>query len=189
MSLFNRIFSIILALLILAGGIIVLLIIFGAVLPGEVLPYGWFSGQLEGVASATGSDQAIGIGVSVILIVGMLAVLSLEFAPRKRVPFLIRSDGGGLLTIDQESVRLLANRTGLTVESVRDIDCEVGEASGGLVLSCKTPIALGASIPESGSELQSKIKEAIEQFIGLPVAKVEIKAHYESVEAKSLAAK
>jgi uncharacterized alkaline shock family protein YloU len=102
---------------------------------------------------------------------------------------LIRSDGGGLLTIDQESIRLLANRIGSTAQSVRDIDCEVGEAPGGLVLSCKTSIALGASIPESGRELQSKIKEAVEEFTGLPVAKVEIKTHYELVEAKSLVAK
>jgi hypothetical protein len=185
---FNRVATIIFALLILGGGVIILLVVFGAMLPDEVLPYGWFSGQLEGVASATGSDKVIAIGVSITLALGMLVALSLELMPhRRRFPLLIKSDESGILTLEQESARHLASKIGLTVQGVRDIDSQIGETSGGLAITCNASLALGANVPEIGAELQSRIKQDVEQLTGLPVAHIVIKSHYESVEARSLA--
>jgi hypothetical protein len=187
---FNRVATIIFALIILAGSIIVLLVGFGLVPPESALPCGWWSGQFKGVAEATGGDLAVAIGVGIVLALGMIAVLFFEALPRRGgPPLLISSDEKGLVTIEPESVRLLANNVGLSVHNVRNIDHDVSDAPGGLVIKSNALVALGTNVPQIGAELQARIKEAVEEFTGLPVNRVIVKARYESVKVRSLVAK
>lgn len=187
MSAFNRVVVVIVALVILAGAIITLLVTTGAATP-DVLPYGWFESTLEKAADASGGDAAAVIVVSVIIALGMITLLSFEFIPlRKRVPLLVSSTEEGITTIDQESVRVLAEKTAATGRNVRNAECSIRAKTQGLAISCRASVALGSNIPEVSAELKSKIKEAVERSTGLPVAEVDVKAKYETVEAKRLA--
>jgi hypothetical protein len=189
MNTFNRVFTIVLALVILAGAVIVLLVTFGAVLP-DFLPYGWWSGQLEGLTQIRGGDLALAIGVSIVLAVGMIALLIFEALPRRGGrPLLISSGEEGAVTIHPESICLLANNIGLTIRNVNRIDNSIRKSPEGLVINSKPVVALGANVPQVSAELQSRIKEAIEESTSLAVSRVIVNAHYEPVKGKSLAVK
>lgn len=185
MHIFNRVVVVIVGLVILAAAVITLLVATGASAP-DIVP--WFESQLQRVADATGGGAAAIIAVSVIIALGMVALVFFELRPLRRpVPLLISSTEQGIATIDKESVCVLAERTAATVTNVHDVKCSVGERAGGLRISCLASVALGSNIPEVSAELQSKIKEAVERLTGLPVAQVDVKTKYEPLEAKRLA--
>ena len=173
----------IVALVVLAGAVITLIVTAGATTPSS---YGWFESALQRAADATGGNAAAIIAVGVIIALGMVALLLFELIPvRKAAPLLISSTEEGVTTIDQDSVRLLAEKTATSaVSNVRDIRCVVGEKAGGLTISCRASVALGSNIPEVGAELQNKVKDAVEKLTGLPVVKVDVKAKYETVKAR-----
>ena len=186
-SVFNRVVVVIIIMLILAGAVITLLVATEVSTP-EVLPYGLFESQLQRVADATGGSAAAIIAVSAIIALGMIALLFVEVIPvRKPALLLISSTEQGIATIDKDSVRVLAEKTVATLHYVRDIRCSIGQRTGGLLISCRASVALGTNIPEASAELQNKIKEAVEQFTGLRVLEVDVKAKYEKAEAKRLA--
>lgn len=187
MSVLNRVIVILVALLVLAGAVITLLVATGAA-AADVLPYGWFESSLQRAADASGGNVAAIIAVGVVIALGMIALLFLEVVPmRRRVPLLIRSAQEGVVAIDQQSVCLLAEKTAASAHNVRAVACSVRQRANGLLISCRPSVALGTSIPEVSAELQGKIKEAVEQFTGLAVAEVDVKAKYEKIEAKRLA--
>lgn len=187
MSVFNRAVVVIIAAVILAGAVITLLVAAGVSTP-DVLPYGWFESQLQRVADATGGSVAGITAVSVAIALGMIALLFFEFIPLRRpVLLLISSTEKGVITIDVESVCVLAQKTAATVRSVRGVNCNVRESAEGLVISCRASVALGSNIVEVGADVRSNIKEAIEQLTGLPVAQVDIEIKHEAVQAKRLA--
>jgi hypothetical protein len=184
---FNKVLAIIVAVGILFGAVITLLVTAGATGPG-ILPFGWFEGLLQKAASSGGGATAAIISAGVVIALGMIALLFFELMPfRKRVPLLISSNEGGITTIDAHSVCVLAEKTAASIHNVHDIKCRVGAKMGGLVIYCRASVALGSNIPEVGVELQSKVKETVEQLTGLPVAKVDVRTQYEPVEAKRLA--
>ena len=176
----NRVFTTVFSLLVLAAAIILLLVATGAA-SEEILPYNWFSGQLLGVAEADGGDKAIAIAVSIILILGMGAILVLEFVPRSKLLLSIRSGEGGALSVDETSVCILAENVGSKVEGVKHIRSRVSEGPNGVILSCDVLLALGSDILGVGSELQQRMKESVEKLTGLTIAQVIINTRYEPV--------
>ncbi len=175
----------IISLVILAGAVITLLVATGATSPDV---FRGFQSQLQGAADASGGGAAAIIAVAAIIALGMLALLFFELIPRRKpVPLLISSTEQGITTIDRDSVCELAEKAAANVHNVRDVSCSVGERAGGLLISCRPSVALGSNIPEISAELQSKIREEVELLTGLPVAEVDVKTKYESVEAKRLA--
>ena len=187
MKAFNRVAMVIVAAAILAGAMIVLLVA-TEVITQAFLPSDWFDVPLQSTVDATGGTLAAIIAVSIIIALAMIILAFMELMPfRNGVAFLISSGEAGITTIDQASVRVLAEKTGAAAHNVRGVRCQVGEGPNGLTISSQASVALGSNIPEVSAELQSKIKEAVERFTGLPVAQVNVKAKYESVEAKRLA--
>jgi hypothetical protein len=176
----NRVFTTVFSVLVLATAIILLLVATGAA-SEEILPYGWFSGQLLGVAEADGGDKAIAIAVSIIFILGMGAILVLEFMPRRKLLLSIRSGEDGILNVDGTSVCILAERVGSEVEGVKHIRSKVDERPDGVILSCDVLLALGSDILRVGSELQQRVKESVEKLTGLSIARVVINVRYEPV--------
>lgn len=187
MSVFNRVVVVVIGLVILAMAVITLLVAAGISTP-DVLPYGWFETQLQKVADATGAGVIGIIAVAVVIALAMIAMLFLEFVPpRSPGPLLISSTEEGIVTIDADSICVLAEATATNIHSVHQVKCSIREKTGGLLISCRPLVVLGTSIPEVGVELQSKIKEAVEQLTGLAVAEVDIKVKYKPVEARRLA--
>ena len=187
MSVFNRLVVVIVSIAILSAAVVTALVAAGVSTP-DVLLYGWFESQLQTVANASGSSVAGIIAISVAIALGMIAILFFEIVPlRTPTSFLISSTQEGIITIDIESVCALAEATRGTIHSVRNIKCSIRESAEGLLISCRASVVLGTNMPEVGAELQSKIKESVEHFTSLPVAQVDIKLRYESVEARRLA--
>ena len=187
MSVFNRVVVVVISVVLLVGAVVTLLVSTGVSNP-DILPFGWFESQLEGAAAATGGGAAAIIIVSGIIALGLLILLIFEFVPlQKSIPLLIDSNDYGIITIDKESVCLLAEKTAASFQNVRSAKCSLVEGTEGLVVSCRPLVALITNVPELSVEVQAKIKEIVEQLTGLAVAQVNIKAKYETGEARRLA--
>jgi hypothetical protein len=186
-SVFNRVVVVVISVVILVGAVVTLLVSTGVSNP-DILPFGWFETQLTGAAAATGGSAAIITIVSGIIALGLLILIIFEFIPiQKAVSLLISSNDYGIVTIDRESVCLLAEKTSASFQNVRSAKCSLVEGTEGLVISCRPSVALITNIPELSVEVQAKIKEIVEQLTGLAVAQVNIKAKYETGEARRLA--
>ena len=106
----------------------------------------------------------------------------------KPVLFLLSSTDHGIATIDKNSICDLAESTALTFHNVRDVICKVGKQGPDfMMVSCKATLALGTNMPEITAELQSKIKESVEELTGLTVLQVNVKSKYESGRNKHMA--
>lgn len=184
MTVFNRIVAIVAAVVVLATAAIILLVTAGAVSSG-FLPSDWFDVPLARAADASGVTMAAIIAGSALVIVLALAVLVLEFAlaGRRRL-LLISSSEEGSASIDEGSVRLLAEKAASAVNSVRAARCFVREKPNGLAISCRALTGMGSNIPELSAELQGQIKETVSQFTGLPVSDVSVKVKYERANGK-----
>ena len=180
----NRVIIALVALFVLAGAIITLLVAAGAMDPTG---FGWFDATLERVADATGGAAAAVIAVSVVVALLMLALIYFQFVPsrpRRRTSLLVGSGNEGMVSIDQESVRVLAEKTAATVRNVISVKCSVGEKAEGLAIGCRAAVSLGSNIPEVSAELKQKVKDNVEKLTGLPVSQVNVSCEYEAVEAK-----
>ncbi len=189
MTVFNRIVVAIVALFVLAGAVITVLVATGAISP-DILPYQWFESPLQRAADATGGSMAAVLAVSVVVGLGMVGILLLEFVPYRgtEAAVLLRSNGAGAISIDRDSIRLLADRAAVRAQNVRDATCTVAEQEEGLFVHCRASVALESDIPQVSVDVQSKIKEAVEQSTGLSVAQVNVKARYEKLGAKRVGA-
>ena len=184
-TIFNRVAVVIVALLILAGAVITSLVASGASTP-DILPY--FEAQLQVVADATGGTTVSIIVISILVALAMLAILIVELDPlREPRPLLVSSTEEGVITIDLNSICVLAEKTASLIHNVQHVKCYTKETSGGLLISCRSSVLLGTNLVEVGTELQSSIKETVEQLTGLSVANVDIKIKYQPVDARHLA--
>ena len=184
-TIFNRVVVVVIVLLILAGAVITLLAAAGASTP-DIFSY--FEAQLQAAADATGSTAVIIIVISVLVAMAMFAILIVELSPlREPHPLLVSSTEEGSVTIDMNSICVLAEKTASLIHNVQHVKCYTKETSGGLMISCRPSVLLGTNLVEVGAELQSSIKETVEQLTGLSVANVDIKIKYQPGDAKRLA--
>jgi uncharacterized alkaline shock family protein YloU len=187
MSIFNRVVAVVIALAILAGAVIIFLVAVKVITP-DILSYAWLEPQLQKVSDATGGRAGNIIAITVVVALGMIIILLAEFMPlNKPAALLINSTEKGISTIDVDSVCTLAEHTGATIRDVRDVKSSVRESADGLLISCRTSVALGSNLLELETESRNRISETIEQLTGLTVARVDIKVKYESKKARQLA--
>ena len=186
MNLWNKIIASLAATFIFVAAIVTLLVTVEAVgpdfLPGGTAEDAWFYEQLLGVRDFSGGAQAITIVVTVIIALAMLALISLEFIPSERRRSLgISLTEEGALTVDTDSVRFLTERTGIINRNVTSIRCRLAvkkRASGGapasIVILCYPRVVLGSNLAEIRDDLQTRIKQVVEQLTGLTVLKVHV---------------
>ena len=190
MDRWNRIAIVLVALLVLVGTIVTLLVAAEAV-DHDFLPGGsddqpeeaWFATELKWVDDFTGTGQTVTIVVILSVAVAMLAVLAFEFGPIvRRQPILqISSTAEGVLTIEAKSVRFLAERTGITNRNITSLHCRLGvrrrPAGGGpasIIIACYPRVILGGDLREVRDDLQTRIKETVQQLTGLTVLQVHV---------------
>lgn len=184
-TIFNRVVVVVVVLIVIAGAVITSLVAAGASTP-DVFPY--FESQLQPVADATGGTAVIIIVISVLVALAMLAILIVELNPlREPRPLLVSSTEEGSVTIDLNSICVLAEKTASLIHNVQHVKCYTRETPGGLIISCRPSVLLGTNLVEVGTELQSSIKASVEELTGLSVAHVDIKIKYQPVEARRLA--
>lgn len=169
------------SLVLVAAGIMMVLIVGGAVSP-TVIPGGAFDSELASIAAATGSGLWAYLGAGIVLIAIGVLVLLIEFlhAARNAAPgmVLLRSEADGVVRISLDSVKQLAEQTCQSNRQVRRTNCGVRMTEEGLQMQLRVGLQLGAEVPAESSAIQKEVKEVVERLIGLPVADVSIRAHY-----------
>jgi hypothetical protein len=178
-SVFNRILATVIALAILAAAIITVGVAIGAWPPDMLM--GWFQPQLQMAADAPGATRVAVVAMATIATVGMLALLLAEMLPlREDIIHTLSVTDKGTATIENDSLCLLAERTGETVPDVRDVQCMIREREDGLRIQCRVNVALGANLLEINPEMKTRVREALQQLTGLTVARVDVKYKYQS---------
>jgi hypothetical protein len=184
MNIFNRMVVILLDLVLLAGAILMLLITFGVVTTQQVLPGGTAEtvvGQwLASFATLPPSAALIAtLGAALVLVLGLiLLVYELRLAPQDTT-IRVRDDGLGRVTVRRESVRDLIRHTTAQLPDVLQVDPQIDTGQQGLTIACRTSLTPDAHIPQVSAELQSRIKQAVEQHLGMKVANVTVQAQLE----------
>lgn len=178
-SVFNRLLVTIIALLILAAAIITIGVAVQA-WPADLL-LGWFEPQWSVASEADGATRVAIVAISAVAAIGMLALLLAEILPLKNdVIHVLSETDQGIATIENESLCLLAERTGETVHDIKAVRCVVQERADGLRVRCRANVALGANLLEINPEMKSKVRDALQQLTGLAVSRVDIKYTYQS---------
>ncbi len=176
-SVFNRLLAILAALAVLVGAVVTIGVAIQA-WPSDIL-MGWFQPQLQMAADAPVATKVAVIALAAVAVVGMVALLIAEIVPlRESVVHTLSVTERGIATIENDSLCLLAERTGETINGVRDVRCYIRERQDGLKIHCQAHIALGANLLEINPEMKTKIRDAIQQLTGLAVARVDVKFRY-----------
>ncbi len=188
MNAFNRVVVILLALLLLFGAVLVLLITFGAVAPAQFLPGAYAETAmglwLTSFARMPPTETLITTAVALVLIVVGLMLLIAEIRPERRTRTItVREDGLGIVTVRAESVRDLIAYTTARMPEVLQTQSEIDSTRSGLKIRCRAALSPEANIPQVSAELQSCVKQAVEQHLGMKVANVAVMAQLEPLAA------
>ena len=181
---FNRVVVILLDLLLLFGAVLVLLITFGAVVPVQLLSGAYAETGvglwLASFARMSPTETLITTAVALVLIVVGLLLLIAEMRPERRTRTItVREDGLGIVTVRAASVRDLISYTTTHMPEVLQIQPEIDSTRSGLHIRCRAAFSPEANIPQVSAELQSRVKQAVEQHLGMKVANVAVMAQLE----------
>jgi hypothetical protein len=203
MELWNRILISLISLLVLAGAIVTLLVATDAVAPdflpgggsGELVGDSWFEPQLRDLSDFSGSGLVVTIVVTILVALSMLGLLLVEMRPivRSRRSLRISSTPDGALSIEAASVRLLAEKTGMSNRNVSSLKCllrvrrrAIAGGSASIAIVCYPRVILGSNVPEIREDLQTRIKQSVEQLTGLTVLQVHVVSRYERGDSARL---
>ena len=205
MGLWNRIVTSLLALFVIVAAIVTLLVATEAVAPnflpggsyspeGAVLQPSWFQPQLEDLADYRGPAKVTTIAISIAVAASMLAVLVMELgAGQRAISLIISIAGDGGLSIDEDSVRYLAERTGLSNRQVVALKCRVqvqgrrSLAPARITITCFPRVNLGSNVQEVRDDLNQRIKDTVEELTGLQVLRVDVaRVRYERADTTKL---
>ena len=189
----NRVLVVLVAVLVVVAAVVTSLAATEAVDP-DFLPGGsgddaWFYHQLNGLRHFEDGDLTVTLVVSAAAGVLMLGVLLLQIKPlfRKRRVLVINNSPEGGSTIEVDSVRLLAERTGIVNRQVNSLRCKVrprrlgrrGVGPSSVAIACYPRLVLGSSTEEISDDLQTRIKESVEKLTGLSVLRVDVYSKFD----------
>ncbi|MBM3925040.1 MAG: Asp23/Gls24 family envelope stress response protein [SAR202 cluster bacterium] len=179
----NRLIVVLAALLALAGAVVIVLVAIEAADP-DFLPNAWFQPQLQGIRDFDGGALATTLLISLAVGAVMLYLIYNELKPKERHgrPLTISNSPDGDLTIDEDSVRYLAEKTGAANRQVSFMDCRVRSYGNGrrghvptvVAIDCYPKVAFGANLQEVRDDLQFRIRDTVEKLTGLTVASVTV---------------
>lgn len=179
MNAFNRLFAIILALVLIAAGAFTVVVIVDAQTLDQI-GADRFASRLVELVESGGGDVAENAGVAAALILVGAFLLILESRAVMARPRMVLVSGGqeGSVRIALDSIRELAEKTASANRSVRSLKCRVRVTSAGLRILCQARLNLGSDVPTVSSELQRTINDALERLTGLNVVDVSVRASY-----------
>ena len=204
MGLWNRLAVSLVSLLLTVAAVVTLLVAMEAV-PPDFLPGGddvdglvseesWFQSELEDLASYEGSARVISMAISIAVAAVMLLVLLAEWrVGQKTMSLLISVTGEGGLSIEEDSVRYLAERTGQSNRNVTRLRCGVriqgrrNVAPARVIITCYPRVILGSNVQEIRDDLQQRVKDSVESLTGLLVDRVDVaRVRYERSDSSKL---
>ena len=204
MGLWNRLAVSLVSLFLVIAAVVTLLVATEAVppdfLPGGVVADGlvseesWFQSELEDLTSYEGSARVISMAISIAVAAVMLLVLLAEWrVGQKTMSLLISVTGEGGLSIEEDSVRYLAERTGQSNRNVTRLRCGVriqgrrNVAPARVIITCYPRVILGSNVQEIRDDLQQRVKDSVESLTGLLVDRVDVaRVRYERSDSSKL---
>jgi hypothetical protein len=178
MNIFNRVLVVILFLAFIAAAVISIMALSGYVLtlPGEI-----FSRQLAFLDGLSGWETvgAIAAAVAFIVLVAYLIWLELTVGfPDKTL--LLSSTDKGNIWVNRETVETFAEKVSRKESAqIRDVYCYVKQKRNGIVIDCNPTLRLGTSVQSITPRIQARVKEAVQNLLGLNVVDVRVHAKYE----------
>jgi uncharacterized alkaline shock family protein YloU len=173
MNILNRVIAVLVALLLVVGGVIVLLAIFG-VADAQTFGPPWIEDGLRRLTLPDMRATAI-ISALAATIIGFI-LLVLEFRPPRREPdgLAVKQDELGKVTVARRGIRDLVNREADQVDGVSQVYSQVTEDRNGLRILCRLTVDSRANVIELADEVRERVKTAVEQHLGQPVAQVAV---------------
>jgi hypothetical protein len=185
MNVFNRIVMILLSLVLFAFGTMTFLLLTHIVVPNNSFLRDILSlyTAWQAVALLNGLGNSFSIVIAFILGLIGLVVLILELIPFGRIfvgqpakQYVVHHDPLGEVTVAQSMVRDLIQHETIATPGVTQVVAEpqVKDSPNGLRVSTRAALSLDASAPGVGQVLQERIKESIQNHLGLSVAEVSV---------------
>lgn len=178
MNVFNRLLLILLDLCLLVAVVAVLLVTGGLARPEQLAPTPWFADRLVPFTRLDPQPANWAVGITIGLGILGLALLALELrpAPRPAPHLALKEDGLGRVTVARDGVCRLAEREAGLVPGVMEVRAQVEEARDGLRLAARLAVDPASSLPDLTTQVQERVKAAVEHHLGRPVAGVAVDA-------------
>jgi hypothetical protein len=178
MNVFNRVVAIILFLAFIAAAAVSIITLAGYILtiPGSIL-----NQQVAFLRSLSGWERAAAIAAAVAFIAFIAYLIWLEFTvghPEKTL--LLNSNDQGTIYVNRNTVEKFAEKIGRQESAqVTEIHCHVKQKRKGILIDCVPTLRLGTNMNSVNPRIQSRVKETVQNLLGLPVIDVKIRARYE----------
>ena len=182
MNQWNRVAISLIALFLFVAAIVTLLVAAEAVDP-DFLPDSWFEDELRGLANFDNTGKIISIVAVVAVAIAMVAVIYIEALPLMSGPdtLQISDTPEGAMNIEASSVRLLAERVGSSNRNIDSLHCRIrargrplGGGASSISITCYPRVILGSDVREIRDDLQTRIKQSVQNLTGLTVLRVHV---------------
>lgn len=139
---------------------------------------------MTGIDQLAGSERADAIGGGAGGVIAGLLLLAAQALPlfRRRSLLVVGDTQGEPFAVNPHSVDRLIRYKGSQVSGVKSVRPVLHNGREGLRIDCDATVTAAARMPEVGSELHARIKNAVEQTVGIPVADLQLKLHYAGPE-------
>lgn len=175
MNIVNRILVVVGTLLGLVTVSTIGLITLGLLKPEDLLASPWDQGLMLFAQLAPGQGWRV-LGICVILILLGVLLIAIELRPQslKDATLLVKQDGLGQITVAVASIQDLVSREAGQVTGVMDTSTQVKDSPTGMHLHCRLSVDPTSNVPDLTTEVQERLKKAVEHYVGKPVEQVHL---------------
>lgn len=186
MNVFNRLLVIALDAIMLIAVVLILLVTFGIARPDQLFPSLGLTPFLEPFVGLTDSTFAWTVGVSIVLLVLGLILLSQEIRVQQGpAPVMLKQDALGRLTVSRDAATQVIDRAASQVNGVMGSHSKVEETSKGFRIHTQISVNPTSNVAQVTEEVRETIKSAVEQQLGRPAREVDVRAQLSQVPAHS----
>jgi uncharacterized alkaline shock family protein YloU len=187
MNIFNRIFVVITSLCIGIAGAVLLLVASGAVEARDVISSGWFYWRLQDLQNLTGTKETLAIIGLATAVAAATALILVEYVNLAlgADPLSVTGEQNGRSKINTRSVERIVEEAAREVQGVRSVRPEVRQRRDGMVVSCRASLEPGVMISDVASQIEGKIRSAVESGTGLNVTAVRLNLEETPEEARA----
>ncbi len=177
MRTFARVLLVFIGLLFIGGGLFLM-----------ALNYQLIPGLLITVALPGWLGENLMLVVGVVLLLIALILISIGLRSRKKVGnAVLKGSEHGEVLVSLNTVENMVLRVVQQTEGIKDVSRQVASTPDGLVVKVRVQVLPDVSIPGVSGELQSKIKEYLEEMTGITVR--DVKVLIENIASDQAAAK
>lgn len=185
MSIFNRLLIILLSLALLVAAGAILLVTLGIVEPAQLALTSWIEDRLEPFTTLSERDQIVTSAVcGGLLVIGLLLLLFELKPPGDDGRMTLTRDARGRVTVKRDGIAALADRETLQIPGVMESRARVDEDGKRVRIRERVSVERGAQVAATTEAIRERVKTAVEQHVGKPVADVRVDAQLEPLDRR-----